>query len=154
MCKVPMPMVDATTALRSCALCSDASRPPARGSPARRDARVPPEIFSDAARPLRPTGFDALRDFLRSVQRRRPAIEVIADDWIVSLRLLAMSLAACAAGTLYEHSQVSAGWWRLGRSSAFRAACSWQTLRSSRSANCGAINSPPGAVSEDNAVKI
>jgi choline dehydrogenase-like flavoprotein len=31
-----------------------------------------------AARPLRPTGFDALRDFLRSVQRRRPAIDKLA----------------------------------------------------------------------------
>jgi choline dehydrogenase-like flavoprotein len=31
-----------------------------------------------AARPLRPTGFDALREFLRSVQRRRPAIGKLA----------------------------------------------------------------------------
>jgi choline dehydrogenase-like flavoprotein len=31
-----------------------------------------------AARPLRPNGFDALREFLRSVQRRRPAFDKLA----------------------------------------------------------------------------
>jgi choline dehydrogenase-like flavoprotein len=54
-----------------------------------------------AARPLRPTGFDALRDFLRSVQRRRPAIDKLAR-------------AALDAGYLVRAAQ-----WRYGRMQLF-----------------------------------